>query len=267
MKSMWYDGQAKEFDDSAGLDPDVGRRVADAIVKISGADGLILDIGAGTGSIGYHFAGSPHRYLGLELSRSMLTIFQRKLDPPPRNMLLAEADCDRAWPIDARTVTVVFASRVVHHLDLRHFVEETQRVCRPGAALLLGRVTRDRDSLPSRLQRTKRTLLAEQGFSIGGGEQAIRDVLDACRARGATPLPPAAVARWTRSVTPRQLLDSWAAKPRLTSGGGKAMSAEQRAATVDALTRWTRDEVGDLDRAQRFEQEYVLQGVTWNQTS
>jgi SAM-dependent methyltransferase len=265
---MWFDGQAKDFEDSSGFEPAVGRSVAQAVVEGALGDEVILDIGAGTGTIGRHFAAFPHRYLGQELSRGMLTMFQQSLDPLPRNMLLAEADCDRPWPIADRTVTVVFASRVIHHLNLTHFVEETQRVCRPGGRLLLGRVTRDPESLPSRLQRYKRTLLEEHGLSIGGGEKAVPKVLDACSAMGATALPPATVARWTRSVTPRQLLNAWEGKPQLTSNAaGKGMSADQRAATVNALTGWARAEFGDLDQAHEVAQEYRLQGVTWNRIS
>lgn len=261
---MWFDGQAKQFDDSSGLEPEVGRRVAQAILDLSGAssDDVILDIGAGTGAIGGHFATLPNRYLGLELSGSMLEIFQRKLVPLPRNMLLEQADCDQPWPVGARTVTVVFASRVVHHLKPQHFVQETQRVCRPGGCLLLGRVMRDADSLPGRLQRYKRTLLAERGFSTPGGGQVVHQVVDACCAMGAAALPPTTVARWKRSATPRQLLAAWEGKPQLISGApSKEMSAEQRAAAVKALTDWARSEFGDLDRAQEFAEEYTLRGA------
>src|SRR5258708_8950452 len=95
-KNMWFDGQAREFEDSAGLEPAAGRRVAQAIVDLSGArgDDVILDIGAGTGTIGRHFATLPHRYLGLELSRAMLAAFQPKLDPRPPDLGHAEGDCD-----------------------------------------------------------------------------------------------------------------------------------------------------------------------------
>lgn len=261
---MWFDGQAAQFDDSAGLDPAGGRRVAQAILDVSGAGGddLVLDIGAGTGAIGCHFASFPGRYLGMELSGSMLAVFQRKLEPRRRNVLLVQTDCDRSWPVGAGTAAVVFASRVVHHLDPRHFVQETMRVCRPGGWLLLGRVTRDAESLPSRLQRYKRALLAEHGFSTPGGGQAVRQVVDASCAMGASELPPVAVARWTRSATPRKLLSAWEGKPQLMSRTPNGqMSAEQRAAIVDALTGWARAELGDLDRAQDFEEEYTLQGA------
>jgi hypothetical protein len=128
--------------------------------------------------------------------------------------------------------------------------------------LLLGRVAREADSLPSRLQRQKRRLLAAHGLPTGSGGQAVQQVLDDCCARGAAALPPAVAARWSRSLTPRQLLAAWEGKPHLSSGaGGTGMNANQRAAVVSALTDWARGEFGDLDRAQEFAEEYTLQGV------
>lgn len=264
MKTMWFDGNAERFDDMSGLDPAVSSRIGQAILDLSGAagDDVILDIGAGTGAIGRHFAASPQRYVALELSRSMLAIFQRKLNAQDRNVFLAEADCNEPWPISARAVTVVFASRVVHHLSSSHFVEETARVCRPGGCLLLGRVTRDPEGLPARLQRQKRALLAEHGLSSADGGGAVRRVVEATRAMGATELPPATVARWTRGATPRQLLSAWEAKPQLISGAStRQMSAEERAAIVDALTGWARAQFGDLDRVHEFTEEYTLGGA------
>ena len=267
---MWFDGQAKEFDDSAGLEPGVGRRVAEAIVELSGAtsDDVIVDVGAGTGTIGSHFAHSPHRYLGLERSRDMLSIFHRKLEPLAPNMLLLETDCDAPWPIASATAKIVFASRVIHHLNLRHFVEETQRVCRRGGCVLFGSVKRDADSLPNRLKQRKRALLVDRGLAIGSGDESTRQVLDAFCALGATALPATTAARWTRTTTPREILNAWEGKPQLTSSAvSKGMNAEQRTAAVNTLREWTVAEYGDLDRSQEFAQEYVLRGVTWNQIS
>jgi len=118
------------------------------------------------------------------------------------------------------------------------------------------------------LQRKKRELLSEQGRSKESGEGAVRKVLEMCCEMGATPLPPKSVARWTRSATPRELLNAWEAKPQLTSSaGGNGMTTEQREATVNALRDWTQAEFGDLDQVHEFTQDYVLQGVTWNRIS
>jgi ubiquinone/menaquinone biosynthesis C-methylase UbiE len=168
---MWFDGAAEQFDETAGLEPDVGRRIAEAILERCGAtpDEVILDLGAGTGAVGRHFTTLPNRYLGLDVSSFMLEVFRRKLGTRPTHMLLMQADSDRPWPILDHALAVVFASRVVHHLHTRHVVAETLRVCRPGGYLLLGQVTRDGDSMPSRLQRHKHALLTEHSFRPRAG--------------------------------------------------------------------------------------------------
>jgi hypothetical protein len=136
------------------------------------------------------------------------------------------------------------------------------RVCRPGGCLLLGRVTRAADSLPSRLQRHKRAVLAEHGLRGGGGGQAIQQLMADCSELGATPLASTSVARWTRTTTARQLLTTWEGKPQLMSKvQGLSLNPEERAVIVHALTEWARQEFGDLDRPEEFAEEYILQGV------
>jgi SAM-dependent methyltransferase len=261
---MWFDGQADQFDDCSGLAPDVGRRVAGAVVELSGAAGgdAILDVGAGTGAVGRYFAALPVRYLGLDVSGRMLAVFRRKLAPWPHNLLLLQADSDRPWPVHDHALAAVFASRVAHHLEADHFVRQVWRCCRPGGALLLGRVTREPDSLPSRLQRHKRDVLAGLGVHARAGGQAVRQVVDLCRDRGATELGPTVADRWTRAATPRQLLSAWEAKPQLSScAQGTAMSAAARAAAVSALADRALQEFGGLDRTHEFAEEYTLSGV------
>jgi ubiquinone/menaquinone biosynthesis C-methylase UbiE len=261
---MWFDDQAAQFDDSAGLEPAAGRSIAQAVLKLGGCSGddFILDVGAGTGTVGSHFAELPSRYLGLDRSRPMLEIFRRKLAAWPQPMLLVQADGDRAWPIRDHALTVVFASRVAHHLQPQHFVGEVFRVCRSGGCLLLGQVTREVDSLPSRLQQVKRTLLAERGLGAPVGGQVIQQIVEACHLLGADPLPPIVVAQWTRTTSAGRLLAFWEGKPQLSSRTrGNVLDVEQRAAVLHTLTDWARREFGELDRPQEFSEAYTLQGV------
>ena len=261
---MWFDGQADRFDDFAGLGPAAGLSIAKAVLELSGCSegDVLLDVGAGTGAVGQHFAALPCRYLGLDRSGRMLEVFRWKLGDVPRHMLLVQADGGRPWPIRGRSLTVIFASRVVHHMQTQHVVREVLRAGRPGGCLLLGRVERDADSLPSRLRQFKRSALEEHRLRTRGGGRAVQEVVDACCARGAAALPPATVARWTRTATPRQLLTAWEEKPRLSnSAEGGELTAASRAAIVEALVECAWREFGDLDRPQEYAEEYVLQGA------
>ena len=208
---MWFDAQAAQFEDAAGLEPAAGRSIAQAIVNLGGCTGndIILDVGAGTGTIGAHFADLGSRYIGLDRSWAMLNIFRRKLPAWPEPMLLVQADGDRLWPIRDHALAVVFASRVVHHLQTLHFVHEVFRVSRVGGHLLLGQVIRDVNSLPSRLRRYKRTVLAEHGLGSLPAGPIIQQIAEACLVRGAHPLPPIPVAQWTRTTTAARMLVRW----------------------------------------------------------
>jgi SAM-dependent methyltransferase len=261
---MWFDGQAEQFDEAAGLIPEAGRKIAQAILVLGGCGegDLVLDLGAGTGAIGLHFAGLPSRYLGLDLSRSMLQIFRRKLGELPKHMLLVQADSNGPWPIRDGACAVVFTSRVAHQVRCEHFVQEVFRVCRSGGCLLLGQVRREPDSLLSRLQRYKRTLLAEYGFDHPTGGQANRDIADACCLRGATVLPQVTPAQWTRSTTAGRLIAVWEMKPQLHSMmSATVLHNEQRAAIVNRLKDWARREFGGLDRQEEFSEAYTVQAV------
>src|SRR5262249_15598197 len=147
-QSMWFDGQAEEFDNYAGLEPKAGRNIARAILNLCGCteDDVILDVGAGTGAIGLNFAELSNRYLGMDLSRAMLEVFRRKFEPLPHHLWLLQADSDRPWPIRDHAVAVTFASRVTHHLRTQAFLHEVFRVCRSGGYLLLGQLRREADS-------------------------------------------------------------------------------------------------------------------------
>jgi hypothetical protein len=112
------------------------------------------------------------------------------------------------------------------------------------------------------LQRHKRALLAEHGLRTGGGGQAIQQLLADCSEHGATLLASTRVARWTRTMTARQILTTWEGKPQLMSRvQGPSLNPEDRTVVVHALNDWARQEFGDLDRPEEFTEEYTLQGV------
>jgi SAM-dependent methyltransferase len=264
---MGFDEQADDFDKQAGLSHAAGVIIAQAIMDCArdATDPLVLDIGAGTGAIGYHLASFPVRYLGLDLSRPMLEVFRTWLNQSAGRALLARADCSRPWPIADHTVSVVFASRVAHLLDADHVVRQVLRVCKSGGHFILGRVSRDSQSFRSRLQRYKRARLAEHGIATCEGARQIEQILQKCARSGCTRLAAKPVAEWSRTMTPQQALGAWEAKPLLSSSvRAEQLDAGVRADILSSIRDWAQRALGDLDQPRSFRECYWIEGARVN---
>lgn len=253
-----FDRQAPHYDARAGLPAAVGAAVARAIVDPVGARAgdLVVELGAGTGEIGAHLARLPVRYVGLDSSPAMLDVFRAKAGMGSPSLVVA--DCNRPWPLPDGSASVVFASRVVHLLDPGHVVREAARVCRPGGALMLGRVLRAPGGIKERLRRRRQELLVEAGITPRQGEAGTRRVVARCLAAGAESLGRREVAEWTGETTPAQVIAGWATLPRM---GSAAVDPAMRADILAELRRWGRAEFGDLDRPEAFRERYAVDVV------
>jgi ubiquinone/menaquinone biosynthesis C-methylase UbiE len=252
-----FDAQADDFDKRSGLGAAVGHDVAKAILDLTSlsSDDAVLEIGAGTGEIGRHLAAMPSRYLGLDLSSRMLRVFQRKLGIVSNRVLLAQADCDRPWPVPDRSITVVVASRVAHLLSANRVADEVTRVCRVGGYCLVGRVERDGRSIKSRLRRQRQVMLAECGITARAGSQGSHRVIDALAARGATALGTETVSSWTGTTTADDVISSWEAIPARVD---VELSVRARVAVLRGLRDWARRELGDLHQPEEFVERYAI---------
>lgn len=252
-----FDTQAARFDARAGVGA-AAPAIAAAVLSVPGpvaGGAVLLEIGAGTGEIGAELAralastGSGGRYVALDGSRPMLEAFSRRQPP---GALLVEADAAHRWPVRSAAVDVVFASRAVHLLDLRHVVAELTRVCRPGGRFLVGRVRRAPDGLRSRLRDRRRELLAAHGVTAGEGADRSRKLLGELARLGAEPLPRTDAARWGLRTDPVAVLADWEATA--TVGGSAVPPAVHRAVMAD-LRAWAPPEPEDEVET------YTLEGV------
>ncbi len=224
------------------------------------AGGVVLELGAGTGQLGALFPALAVEYIGLDASAPMLKVFEERLPAAkPPSIRLIRTDVDRDWPVQSMSVRAVFSSRAAHLFDQAHVVAETLRVAHPaGATFTLGRVQRDAHGIRSRLRREMRSLLAARGFSPRDGERGQRSILDAFRARGATPLGPIVAAAWAVRSTAANVLDAWREKPGL---GGIEPPQETKDAILAELADWAATRFGSLDAPHEAEERYVLEGV------
>lgn len=251
-----FDGQAVFFDRRTGLPEECCRAVAQRLVETVGAraDGLVIEVGCGTGQIGQWVVG-PARYVGFDLSLNMLREFQRRLgatESPP----LVQADANATWPFADGSAAVIFSSRAVHLLEHEHVAAEIFRLASSrGAIVLLGRVERTPGSVKERMAQEMNERLRQRGLKGRRGQRRNRRLFESCERLGAEILEPVPVTTWKTAASPRQSLDSWRS---LTGLGGLPVSAETRAEILNELEVWAAETFGGLERAFEFEETYVL---------
>ena len=256
-----FDVQADTYDQRVGLSEQDCQAIVRAVLALAHTQphDLLLEIGAGTGMIGTWFARQPLRYVGLDLSRGMLTAFRQRLSHHSGTLLLLHADGNAPWPLMDGTVRVIFSARSLHLLDLAHVVYESVRVARPdGAVVIIGRVQRQDDSVAAMMQREMQCLLRHHGLQGRAGGQPQRQLLASYSQQGATVLAPVVVARWAVPWTPWQSIEAWHMKPGL---GGLALPASEKDTILQTLCRWATKTFGDLQCEVISEEAYVLQGV------
>jgi SAM-dependent methyltransferase len=250
-----FDLQAGRYDARAGIPEHESVAIARAVVTESGMrDGdLLVELGAGTGEIGMHLARMPIRHVGLDLSRAMLDVFRTK--SAERRPALVVADCDRPWPLPAGCAAAVFASRVIHLLQPEHVARETMRVCRPGGALVAGRIVRDGDGITERLRRRRIELLRERGIPARQGEEGAGRVVNALVGMGGIALSRRIVAEWQGAATPAAVIASWGSMTRM---GSVPIDPVTRAEILAEVQAWARAEFDDLDRPQPARSRYAV---------
>jgi ubiquinone/menaquinone biosynthesis C-methylase UbiE len=256
-----FDQQADTFDHRAGLPDSVCRQVAQNVADLGElqTDEVLLEVGAGTGLIGSEILRLGFPYVGLDISRPMLSVFRQRVESiHNRQSAVFVADANARWPVADQSVGAVFGSRAFHLLDRKHILDETLRVSRKGAAFLIGRVARDPDSVAARMRREMRRLLGQRIAAVPGGEERSELLVHAFLERRASAIPPIVAARWATTRSPRQSLESWRAKEGLA---GIVLAPEVKLEVLSKLQHWAIETFGDLDATFESEEEYILEGA------
>ena len=256
-----FDRQAAEYDRRAGLpaqvEPLVVRSIAEAIGTAEYR--CLLEIGTGTGQIGYRLQELPLQYVGFDISSAMLQRFRERFSPEEDVPVLLQADGNAQWPVADASTDVVFSSRALHWLDPNHVVSEVFRVAAPsGIVLLVGRVFRESDSVRAEMRCQMRQLLREQGIEGRSGEKSRTTIFESCTRPGAERLEPRTVARWTVDYTPSDSIESWQSKPGLA---GRDVPDKTKQLVLERLRDWAVTQYGNLQRRFETEESYVLEGV------
>jgi ubiquinone/menaquinone biosynthesis C-methylase UbiE len=236
-----YDAMAAGFERQRTLPDEATHAVRSAVLMaVDRVDRpRLLDLGAGTGRIGWPFVEAGDDYVGIDLSGGMLRVFADRRASGRRAILVQADGCE--LPFAAASFDAVLLVQVFGNLrDWRRLVDEARRVLHPRGTLILGRTATPADGIDERMKRHLDMLLDERAVRPqrkNGRENAARSLAAAASATSEI-----IAATWRAERTPRAFLDRHA--------GGVRFSRLPRPPREDALrvlAAWAQSEFGTLD--------------------
>jgi len=257
-----FDPQANTFDARAGLPDQVVSEIVSLIDHLSAdlPEGKLLEVGAGTGQIGYKLSQLRFDYTGFDNSAQMLEVFNARFKPAkPARIRILHTDGNQRWPLDDQSARVIFSSRALHLLQMEHAVSETLRLLSgQGGLLLSGSIQRDPTDPRSMIRRKMRQLLGEHNIKGRSGGRFRKLFFEHCCATGAELLASVKTASWLSMYTPEHSLQSWQSKPGLA---GMELSAAVKSDVLTRLEKWASVYFGDLKKSYQVEQTYLIEGI------
>lgn len=111
-----FDQEAATYDDRAPMPEAVCRATAENLVSLAGMTNgdLAVEIGIGTGQVSRWLCQHKIRFIGIDISRTMLDVCADKLPKHPDRCLLVQADCRVRWPVASASARLIFGSRSLH---------------------------------------------------------------------------------------------------------------------------------------------------------
>jgi ubiquinone/menaquinone biosynthesis C-methylase UbiE len=247
-----FDAVAPDFDRHRALPEDAAKAVRDTVLAQLAPRPRLLDLGAGSGRIGWPFAAADDDYVGVDLSFGMLRAFKER----QRAVALAQADgC--ALPFRERTFDAVLLVQIFGGLTRwRALIDETLRVLRPRGTLLLGRTVTPDDGIDSSMKRQLAAILGEPAAGKPNTRAAVELYL-AATARATTEID---AAQWSVTRTPRDFLER--------HGGGARFAKlppDLRARSLSQLADWAADTFGGLDAGFTETHRFTLRTFTFSE--
>jgi len=242
VRESAYDALAPRFERERALPDGVAQAVRELVLEATGvAHPRVLDLGAGTGRIGWPFVAADDDYVGVDLSFGMLRAFMARCGRAPR---LVQADGLRL-PFAEAMFDLVMLVQVFGGLgDWRQFADEARRVLRPDGAVVIGRTAAPEDGVDARMKLQLDSILSILGAGgakrRGNARAAVEDLLGA----RATGVERRIAGTWTAQRSPRQFI----ARHR----DGARFSTLPERVKNEAMARlavWAETEFGSLDAA------------------
>ncbi len=239
-----FDAMAHSFDRDRALPNGVAATVRTTILSAlaSGRNAAarerprLLDLGAGTGRIGWPFVAAGDDYVGIDLSYGMLRVLAGRCDHGHRAALVQGDGC--ALPFADAVFDAILLVQIFGGLrGWRRLVDEGRRVLRPDGALVLGRTVTPGEGVDARMRQHLLALLDTRHERQNAREEAERYLTS--KASAASHLVGAI---WRAERSPRAFLDRHATAARFSQ-----LPRATREDALRTLAAWAQTQFGGLD--------------------
>jgi len=255
-----YDAVAPVFDRHRALPEGVPRAIRTAVLAAIGAPARprLIDIGAGTGRIGFAFAAAGDDYVGVDSSFGMLRAFLERPEIAGRLPLLVQSDGE-LLPFGDATFDAAMLIQIFGGLrGWRRVVAETRRVLRPTGALVLGRTAAPVDGVDARMKQRLASILEDMGVASDrtNVREDVQHWLDSS-AKGSAGVVAAA---WSAERTPRAFLER-----HRTGAGFSALPEAVKDEALRELGAFAAATFGSLDAVLREPHTFELKLYRFHQ--
>jgi ubiquinone/menaquinone biosynthesis C-methylase UbiE len=239
-----FDRVAPSFDKYRRLPHGVPEAIRSAVfdaTKIASSHPRLLDIGCGTGRIGWPFVAAGDDYVGIDLSAGMLGEFaHRAAAPDGGSPRLVMAD-GRQLPFADAAFDLVLLIHVFGGFgDWRQLGTEAKRVLRLSGSLILGRIAQPADGIDARMKRRLASILETLGAKLD--KTNTRSEVEGTFAAEATAASSVIGATWTCERTPRGFIERHRNGARFS-----ALPAPIAEGALHELASWATGTFGSLD--------------------
>jgi SAM-dependent methyltransferase len=248
-----YDAVAPSFDRDRALPEGVAEAIrASVLDAVDRAQPRLLDLGAGTGRIGWPFVAAGDDYVGADLSLGMLRAFRGRAEAARHVPQLVQADGHRL-PFGGASFDAVMLIQVFGGMQgWREFIDEARRVLRAGGALIVGRGVGPADGVDGRMKERLDAILTEIG--IAPRAKNPRDDVQRWLGGRAQDAKRIVATAWTAPRSPRRFLERHRGAARFAT-----LPDSVKDEALQRLGRWAHATFGSLDAETREQFEFELQ--------
>jgi ubiquinone/menaquinone biosynthesis C-methylase UbiE len=245
MLKPTYDAAAASFDRLRALPDGVAPAVRAAVLHAAGeiSQPRLLDLGAGTGRLGWPYVAADDDYYAVDLSLGMLRAFKRRVgDGNGHVPRLAQAEGQRLPFRDTAFDAVLLTHVLSSANDWRRLVAEAERVLNPSGVLIIGRTVGPEDGIDAQMKRRLGKFIEAMGVELRRSDSADAVALwldrERCEVRIVT------AASWTAERTPHAFLERHATGARFS-----ILPQPVKDAALSCLRQWAAATFGSLDAA------------------